>query len=184
MSTLEVKELSHPAGEVLKIAAGKTLDLNSQGTLVLPTIPYAKMPTGSVLQVVSSRSTADFSSTSGSFQDVGISVDITPKSATSTLYLEWAGNVNSSTLNGVGFAIREGSVSIGGGSAGDTLIFYYNNGNTASTHDNQSGMTTTSSTGVTLRTFKISGKVTHGSGTYTVSNSWGPSTLRVMEIAQ
>mgnify|MGYP003648024079 CR=1 FL=1 len=53
MSTLEVKELSHPSGEVIKIAAGKTLDLNSQGTLVLPTIPHAKMPSGSVLKAES-----------------------------------------------------------------------------------------------------------------------------------
>mgnify|MGYP003638468976 CR=1 FL=1 len=44
MSTLELKELSHPSGEVIKIAAGKTLDLKSQGTTTLPT--------GSVLQVV------------------------------------------------------------------------------------------------------------------------------------
>jgi len=46
MSTLELKELSHPSGEVIKIAAGKTLDLKSQGSVT--------MPTGSVLQVVSS----------------------------------------------------------------------------------------------------------------------------------
>ena len=44
MSTLELKELSAPAGEVIKIASGKTLDLKSQGTTTLPT--------GSVLQVV------------------------------------------------------------------------------------------------------------------------------------
>ena len=31
MSTLELKELSHPSGEVIKIASGKTLDLKSQG---------------------------------------------------------------------------------------------------------------------------------------------------------
>ena len=31
MSTLEVKELSHPSGEVIKIAAGKTLDLKQSG---------------------------------------------------------------------------------------------------------------------------------------------------------
>jgi len=43
MSTLELKELSHPSGEVIKIAAGKTLDLKSQGTTTLPT--------GSVIQV-------------------------------------------------------------------------------------------------------------------------------------
>ena len=44
MSTLTLKELSAPTGEVIKIAAGKTLDLKSQGTTTLPT--------GSVLQVV------------------------------------------------------------------------------------------------------------------------------------
>jgi len=44
MSTLELKELSHPAGEVIKIASGKTLDLKTQGSVT--------MPTGSVLQVV------------------------------------------------------------------------------------------------------------------------------------
>mgnify|MGYP006157404597 CR=1 FL=1 len=176
MSTLELKELSHPAGEVIKIAAGKTLDLKTQGSVT--------MPTGSVLQVVSSTLTSSFSSTSGSFQDVGLSVDITPKSATSTLYLEWVGNINSTTINGMGLTIREGSVSIGGGSSADTLIFYYNVNGTNSTHDNQSMMTTTSSTGVTLRTFKISGKVTHGSGSYSVTSTWGPCILRVMEVAQ
>jgi len=51
MSTLELKELSHPAGEVIKIAAGKTLDLKSQGTTTLPT--------GSVLQVQNFTVTAD-----------------------------------------------------------------------------------------------------------------------------
>ena len=44
MSTLELKELSHPSGEVIKIASGKTLDLHSQGT--------TKMPAGSVIQVI------------------------------------------------------------------------------------------------------------------------------------
>jgi len=48
MSTLTLKELSAPAGEVIKIAAGKTLDLHSQGT--------TKMPAGSVIQVVQTYS--------------------------------------------------------------------------------------------------------------------------------
>ena len=50
MSTLEVKELSHPSGEVIKIAAGKTLDLKSQGSVT--------MPTGSVLKVTQSGTIA------------------------------------------------------------------------------------------------------------------------------
>ena len=55
MSTLSIKELSHPAGEVIKIAAGKTLDLKTQGSVT--------MPTGSVLQVVNFISTAKTSQT-------------------------------------------------------------------------------------------------------------------------
>ena len=66
MSTLELKELSAPAGEVIKIAAGKTLDLNSQGTLVLPTIPHSKMPSGSILQVVNYFETGSVTSSSAS----------------------------------------------------------------------------------------------------------------------
>ena len=59
MSTLELKELSHPSGEVIKIAAGKTLDLKTQGSVT--------MPTGSVLQVLSKSVTDTSSTTSSSF---------------------------------------------------------------------------------------------------------------------
>ena len=55
MSTLELKELSHPAGEVIKIAAGKTLDLKTQGSVT--------MPTGSVLQVQHAVLTTIYAST-------------------------------------------------------------------------------------------------------------------------
>ena len=78
MSTLEVKELSHPAGQVIKIASGKTLDLKSQGTTTLPT--------GSVLQVVSTTKTDVFNTTSTSFIDVtGLSASITPSSTSSKI---------------------------------------------------------------------------------------------------
>ena len=78
MSTLELKELSHPTGEVIKIAAGKTLDLKSQGTTTLPT--------GSVLQVVSTTYTGTVASTSATPANVtGFSAVITPKSTTSTI---------------------------------------------------------------------------------------------------
>ena len=71
MSILTVKELASPSGFDLKLATGETLDLNSQGTVVLPTIPSdklptipsSKMPTGSVLQVVGYISTAQVSQT-------------------------------------------------------------------------------------------------------------------------
>jgi len=86
MSTLELKELSAPAGEVIKIAAGKTLDLNSQGTLVLPTIPHAKMPSGSVLQVVQLTSAAQLvTTTTNTWHNTSNTLSITPQFANSKI---------------------------------------------------------------------------------------------------
>ena len=86
MSTLEVKELSHPAGEVIKIAAGKTLDLKTQGSVT--------MPTGSVVQVVthktSSRVSAAVTGANAPVAGSGASYttfNFTPKYSDSTLIL-------------------------------------------------------------------------------------------------
>jgi len=79
MSTLELKELSHPSGEVIKIAAGKTLDLKSQGTTTLPT--------GSVLQVVNQRLSTQIDTTSGTYTDIGLSASITPSSTSSKIFV-------------------------------------------------------------------------------------------------
>jgi|TARA_R110000787_G_scaffold210171_1_gene320046 hypothetical protein len=82
MSTISIKELSHPAGEVIKIAAGKTLDLHSQGT--------TKMPAGSVLQVITDtyyHVTAHSSTTSTSYVDTELSVVITPKFTNSKIII-------------------------------------------------------------------------------------------------
>ena len=91
MSTLTLKELSAPTGEVIKIASGKTLDLNSQGTLILPTIPHAKMPSGSVLQVKHAILTAPMTSTTAAtWIDVtNLSISITPKSTSSKFHVSF-----------------------------------------------------------------------------------------------
>jgi hypothetical protein len=77
MSTLELKELSHPSGEVIKIAAGKTLDLKTQGNVT--------MPTGSVLQVVSATSGTYTITTSTSFVTTPLTASITPTSTSSKI---------------------------------------------------------------------------------------------------
>jgi hypothetical protein len=112
MSTISIKELSHPSGEVIKIAAGKTLDLNSQGTLVLPTVPHAKMPSGSVLQVVNVYSTNTINSTSTS-RFVLDTLSVTPIGTGSkfaiTFFLQgnWSNN-----NNGFGAYIHKDGVEI------------------------------------------------------------------------
>ena len=83
MSSISVKELSHPAGEVIKIAAGKTLDLKSQGTTTLPT--------GSVLQVIQTVKTDSSIISSSSFTNIPVlSVAITPSSTSSKIYVSYS----------------------------------------------------------------------------------------------
>ena len=74
----------------------------------------AKLPAGSVLQVVSTTKTDTFSTTSSSFTDItGLSVSITPTSATSKILVTYTGTVG--TLTGqysVGFQLVRGSTAI------------------------------------------------------------------------
>ena len=91
MSTLEVKELSHPTGEVLKIAAGKTLDLKSQGTTTLPT--------GSVLQVVQVTGSTGSTTTSTTVIPVGDAGTITPSSTSSKILVTITGTVRFGSNN-------------------------------------------------------------------------------------
>jgi len=85
MSTLTLKELSAPTGEVIKIAAGKTLDLHSQGT--------TKMPAGSIIQLLTTRLATSLSTSSTSFVDLGESITITPKYANSLIYVMFKSHV-------------------------------------------------------------------------------------------
>ena len=79
MSTLELKELSHPAGQVIKISAGKTLDLKSQGIVTLPV--------GTVTQFVRATGSTTTNCTSSTFVNTNASVTITPLSSSSHIYL-------------------------------------------------------------------------------------------------
>jgi hypothetical protein len=151
--------LPDEAGTVLT-SASSLASANLTGS-----VPSSAMPAGSVLQVVSSVFTTTFTHSNTSFTDVGHSVSITPKSASSVLYLDWAGNLSTNAIIGMVLAIREGSTSIGGGADSQGSVFYYDSTYTNNTHNNQSCITSTPSTGLTARTFKISTKVSHGSGT-------------------
>jgi len=106
MSTLTVKELSHPAGEVIKIAAGKTLDLKSQGNVT--------MPTGSVLQVVNAIRTTTMAWTSNAIVDQ-LSATITPASTSSKILVQCsivgAGQHNWSNV--MVFSMRRGGTYVG-----------------------------------------------------------------------
>ena len=113
MSTLSIKELSHPAGEVIKIASGKTLDLKSQGTTTLPT--------GSVLQVKGvTMTTPTVAAIAAGWHDISALVlTITPTSTSSKILVQ-ANVLGSVGAGGYLTAIRlkRGSTVIGAGSQG------------------------------------------------------------------
>ena len=113
MSTLTLKELSAPTGEVIKIAAGKTLALNSQGTLILPTVPSAKMPAGSVLQVKIAYDTSVMTTSSATYVATGLQLAITPSSTSSKILCFWNVQARSAVASkGFGTQLLRGSTTL------------------------------------------------------------------------
>ena len=185
MSTLEVKELSHPSGEVIKIASGKTLDLNSQGTLVLPTVPHAKMPSGSVLQVVSAVNITDDSATSSTWVDSSKTLNITPTSTSSKILLMLNTNIYGS-IGTAYWGLRW--VRVVGGSSTPLGHATYGNSyaRTAVAHDffGGVGMSYVDSPSTTSEiTYKIQFYSPHGSNYVGFGvNSGNATTMTIMEI--
>ena len=106
MSTLTVKELAAPTGFDLKIAAGETLDLKSQGTVT--------MPAGAVLQVVNMTYGTTQAITSTSWADTGLTLAITPSSTSSKIRIDYSFyNIHfGATASGLAFRITRNGSSI------------------------------------------------------------------------
>ena len=182
MSTLELKELSHPSGEVIKIAAGKTLDLNSQGTLVLPTVPHAKMPSGSVLQVQYMYTGAVVTATSQTYIDLGVNVSITPTS-TSSKIMAFAnvGGCVKTAASGAYMAlqiVRDSTpIHIFEGQGG------YNAANQTASFGTCAGIKLDSPNTTSAVNYKIQMKNLGGAGSVVNNNAGALSSITLMEIA-
>jgi len=164
MSTLTVKELSHPAGQVIKIAAGKTLDLKSQGSVT--------MPTGSTLQIVEASFTTQVDISTTSYVDIGLTATITPKSTSSKILVMLNVHVYP---NGSGFAclgLSRGSTQI---HTLDKVNPYIDNGAVMATMFKVDSPSTASAV-----TYKLQAKEI-GSATMRV-NQDGSSKMILMEI--
>lgn len=190
MSTLELKELSHPSGEVIKIAAGKTLDLKSQGSVT--------MPTGSVLQVVSVTKTNTFTTTSTSFVDVtGLSVSITPSSTSSKIlvlsdvFLSNSGSTGRTYIK----AMRDStSIAVGASASSRELCssYFYGTTNETGGYDGEKSAMTylDSPSSTSALTYKMQIKARSGTATLNRNGQDGDgdysprtaSTITVMEI--
>jgi hypothetical protein len=144
--------------------------------------------TGSILQVVNENSigvTGELSTTSVSYVTTGLSVSITPISATSKLYVELVGNCKYFAPvepgdNGVTFKIYRDGVAINS-NAGDCL-FYRSDASTTNQHQpiGLSHFVNANSTATTTFTLFFSDQW-GGTGVYT--RDWGTHQFTVMEIA-
>ena len=185
MSTLTVKELAAPTGYDLKIAAGETLDLKSQGTVT--------MPTGSVLQMVSIQDTASSTGTGTMTNDAAIpqitggtefmTLSITPKSATSKLLIQLVGFLDAADVYYGVTALFVGTTSDALAAEGWTNNHVSYPQSTTLTHVMTSGVTTE-------LTFRIRAGTTSGSTTTWSGRSGGnlfgacpKSSLTITEIA-
>ena len=186
--------LSAPA-----VAGTNTITLPANTGTVITTassgqsIPKAALPTGSVLQVVSTTKTDTFSTASTSYVDItGLSVSITPTSSTSKIFVMLS--ISGSESAGWGYQLMRGSTAIcigdsgggsrkqasGGMSVRDTngvnngSVTYLDNPATTSSTTYKVQMYVPSSTGYVNRTY---GDI---DATYTIRSA---STITVMEIA-
>ena len=111
----------------------------SAATLSSGTLPAARLPAGSVLQVVQASSATGYSTTSSNFQATNHSVTITPISTSSRILLLHQGMVNSqaSAIWCWASIFRNGSVNLYSGGAADSAGGVYVNGGS----DNHVGLT-------------------------------------------
>ena len=178
MSAIEVKELSHPAGEVLKIAAGKTLDLHSQGSVT--------MPAGSTLQMVSGYRTTAATTTSDVLNPTGFTASITPKAIGSKLHVQIVTNIQTAgSISGAGLAIFLGSTNLHG-EANHGMGQFVHSAATGSTDEYfnvyiDAVYTTTS---LAVHNFELYFRVWGGTDSITVNQHAGFTQATIVEYAQ
>jgi hypothetical protein len=183
MSTLTVKELAAPTGFDIKLASGETLDLNSQGSVT--------MPTGSVLQVVhenwgTTQNTT--STTSTSPVATGMSVSIVPTASNSKLLVNYSMQFysykSSNNHGGSSFIYRDGTnlnSSYGGHHNSDSFV-YVNTGANA-VYGEVSGSYLVDANSTSSTSFELYIETYVSGSTFSAHAHDGITSITVQEIA-
>ena len=141
-------------------------------------ITAAKLPAGSVLQVVNAKDAASTSSTSGIYADTGLTVTITPTSTTSKILVSvhTSSCLADTNANGISLRLVRGSTQI----IEFEKYMGYSSPNIA-TSSSATFLDSPSSTSAT--TYKLQFKRTTGSGTVFVGDNNSEGTITLQEIA-
>jgi len=178
MSTLTVKELAAPTGFDLKIAAGETLDLKSQGTVT--------MPAGAILQVVQGTVATEASTNSNSYQTI-VSASITPSSSSSKIYITAGTSAYFTTTAGSRneWTIFRDSTNVATGTSSTSTLrtgTRNNAGDANKASVNVAWLDSPSSTSAITYAFKARNNDA-GAGTFYWSNDNSVSEIILMEVA-
>ena len=147
------------------------------------TLPFARLPTGSVLQVVQAVSNTQTAATTTYADATGLTIDITPKFATSKILITVAATMYSNT-NGYGIQLLKNGSVIFNPSPSDPNPFYSFINSTANAMPAFINYLDSPATVSTL-TYKFQFRSYAGTSyvNYAGSSTTGKSTITVMEIA-
>ena len=172
MSELSVGSLSGLA------ANSYVIDVASGSQLTQP---------GMVLQVVRAIDTTDRTTTSATFADTGLSVTVTPTSASSTLFIEWVGRTSTTTSD----SAPESEIALQITDSSDTALSGAEDGRSRATDRNGgaknrqvlSMIGVVSSGSVSAQTFKLRFRRVSGDQAQSLENASNTGQLIVTEIA-
>ena len=190
--------LPDAGGDMVLTTATQTLTNKSiAATQLTGTIAAARLPAGSVIQVVSVTKTDAFSTTSSSFVDVtGFAATITPSSATSKILVMVSANAGANPSGVAEFRLLRGNSEIlladsAGSRSRTSFTFYQGSGNNGSAGVGTNFLDSPNTTSAT--TYKITmrsntdGQIVAVNRTQLdsdgASTSRATSTITLMEIA-
>ena len=144
----------------------------------LSKVPAEGLGTGTVLQVVSFSTNSETGTSSSSFVSTPITLSITPKSASSKIFVLVSTTTQMNSGNQPQATIYRNSTNIAGGSI-PALFYGFSASSTSWISVNMSYLDSPATTASTTYTVYIKS----ASGTITVGNSGLSSTITLMEIA-
>lgn len=155
-------------------------------TQLTGTVAAARLPAGSVLQVVTTVTTSSTSTTSGSLQDSGLALSITPTSATSKVLVLVNQHIRVNRDDAAGFGVRlvRAGTTIFTRDGGDNSGVFINAGIVgAIDFRTQPVIVFLDSPATTSATEYKTQIASFGSGTVNAQANANPSTLTLLEIA-
>ena len=188
---LKVDTIQDTAGNNIINESSDTITIGASGdTISIPsgaTIANSGTATGfgggKVLQVVSDTLTSEYTTGSSSFNDTGLTLNITPSATSSKILLMMSGTAYVNTSgNSIIFTFLRGSTNLATGDSSGAYGFARLQSNAGNLLAVQSPMHIDSPSSTSQLTYKVQGRLESASGAGQLSINSTTSTLIAMEI--